>query len=326
MTGSAVSRDRLDKPIRGILLLVGGIAVFSLQDVIIRLLSGDYPVHEIVFFRSLVAIVTAMLFVWFDGGFASLRTGRLLLHLARGLVGFVSYTCYYMAIAAIPLADAVAITFSAPLFVTSLSPIFLREPVGPHRWGAVAVGFGGVIVIIRPGVGIVDPAAGLALVAALCYAIMILMTRRLGGSERASTMSFFTTTAFLALSIATGLGLGHGAFHIEGHASVDFLLRAWTVPDHGDLALMGTCGVIFGVGLYLLSRAYSVTEVSAITPFEYTAILWAAGWGYFIWQELPDNFALVGMVLVIGSGLYVVHREVVRGRKTVSRQTLRPRA
>lgn len=326
MTGSAASVDRADAPLKAIFLLVVGTAIFSVQDVIIRLLSGDYAAHEIVFIRSISALLLVVPFALLTSGAQVLKTQRLGLQVMRASAGFLAYTFYYMSLSAMPLADAVAITFSAPLVVTMLSPLVLKESVGFHRWAAVMAGFGGVIVMIRPGMGSVDPVAFLALAAAFCYAAMILMTRRLGASERPTSMLFYTTVSFLCFSIVIGAVLGDGGFDNASHAAASFLLRAWTWPAGIDLAMMAACGLTFSVGIYCLSSAYSMAPPGTVTPFEYTAILWAVIWGFMIWREVPDSLTLLGMIIVVASGLYVVHREAVRGRKTVVGRTLRPRA
>jgi len=326
MAEAAISPARADAPIKGILILIAGTAIFSVQDVLIRLLSGGYAAHEIVFVRCFFALLLVVPFALFTGGAARFKTNRLRLHVTRSFAGFLAYTFYYMAIAAIPLADAVAITFSAPLIVTALSTVFLGESVGKHRWMAVIVGFAGVILMIRPGVGSFDPAALLALVAALCYGAMILMTRRLGGSEHPTSMLIFTTLSFLVFSTVIGLVIGDGAYNNDSHASAAFLLRAWTWPETADLAKMAACGLIFSVGVYCLSTAYSIAPPGTVTPFEYTAIIWAVVWGYAIWDEAPDAMTLAGMAVVVASGLYVVHRENVRNRTVVGDHAMRPRA
>lgn len=243
----------------------------------------------------------------------------------RGVAGFTSYTAYYMAIASLPLAKVVTLNYTSPLFVTALSVPILGEVVGARRWAAVLAGFLGVVVIMRPDAEEIDPAVLLALLSALSYALMVLITRIVGRSNSGSGLSVYSMLVFIALSGLIGLVLGDGSFDSEGHASAQFLLRAWVMPGARDLALMVVCGVIAGVGFYCLTQAYRVASPSAIAPFEYSALPWAVLWGYLFWVELPSGATWAGLALIVGSGLYIVHREAVRGRRMVSGRPLRPR-
>lgn len=322
---AVVAPPGFDQPFKAIAILCLGIALFSTQDVAIKWLSEGYPVHQIVFVRSIVGLVPILLIAQFDGGLASLRPRRPWLHLFRALLAFASYTTYYLALAALELADAVALFFSTPLFVTLLSVLLLKEAVGLRRWFAVVAGFLGVLVMMRPGSAVFEPAALFALAAALTYALSIPITRRLGASVNAASMAFSMSLTYLAASVLIGLLWGDGSAAGSSHPSMEFLFRAWRVPSGPDLAIMVYCGVIAGCGFYCLSQAYRLGPSSVVAPFEYSALPWAVVWGFLVWGDLPDGPGLVGILLVVGSGLYVLHREAVLGRKTVTGRPMRPR-
>lgn len=325
MEVATVSGDRLDASLKGILFLVAGIAIVSVQDVVIRFLSGGYSVFEIMLVRSVVAVIVVLPLIRLEGGLETLKTRRPFMHAARGLFACFAYTFYYMAIAAMPLADVVAITFSAPLIVTALSVPILKEPVGWHRWTGVGLGFVGVVVMLRPGRGVFDPAAVLALLAALTYAGNILITRQLGRTDSSSSMTFYTCGVYILFAGIAGLALGDGRFAGDGHASLDFLFRAWTIPAIDDLGLMAVTGLTFGAGFYCLTQAYRMGQPSLVAPFEYTAILLAVIWGFAFWRELPDALAYLGIALIVGGGIYVLRRESIGGRRLMRGRTLRPR-
>src|SRR5262245_37418464 len=179
----------LDLPFRGIACVVGGVTVFSVQDVVIKILSARYPVFEIVCVRSLVALLPLIGFA-LPGGLVGLRMRKPALHLIRGVFMFASYGCYYLALAALSLAETVSLTYSAPLFMTALSMPLLGEAVGVRRWCAVLVGFAGVLVIAEPEGASASLAAALAVGAAGTYAIAALLTRRLGTTDSAEAMAF----------------------------------------------------------------------------------------------------------------------------------------
>lgn len=324
---AAAAPGSADAPLKGILLLVFAASLLGFQDVVIRWLSGDYPVHQIVFVRSWIAIVPILFILGRDGGLPRLRTRRWPWHLLRGACAFGAYTSYYLAIAALPLAEAVAITFSAPLVVTALSAPVLGERVGARRWLGVVIGFAGVVVMLRPGLGAFEPAALLALAAAFFYAFTVIIGRRMGPSESSAAMAFYGVVVYFAASSLMGLVFGDGRFDTDSHshASLGFLLRAWAVPTWHDFGLMALCGAIWGVTYYCIAQAYRITQASLVAPFEYVAMPWAAFYGWVFWSEVPDGLAFAGIALIVGGGLYVLQREHASRRRTVGGRPLRPR-
>ena len=295
--------------------ILGATTFFTIQDATIKWLSGDYPLHEIVLIRAIVATLIMLVVIQFEGGFRILRTTRPGLHLARGLLLVIANSCYFAALAVMPLADAMAVFFVAPLFITAMSKIFLGEQIGPRRWSAVVVGLIGVMVMLRPGTDSLRPVVFLPIVAALSYAGMQMITRRLGVTDRASAMAFFVHVIFIGASTIMWLAAGDGHLATSDNASVQFLLRAWVVPDGRDSAVLIVVGIMSAVAAYLMTQAYRVAEAAVIAPFEYTASPFALLWGFIVFGDLPDSQALLGMGLIIGSGLFVFYRETVVRRR-----------
>jgi S-adenosylmethionine uptake transporter len=313
---------RSSAQVQGVLCIVLGMVVLSLQDSLIKWMSGDYPLHQIVFSRSCIAILVTAYIARLEGGLALLRTRRLALHLARGLLLVAANICYFLALAAMPLAEAAAIFFVAPLFITLLSVPFLGERVGPWRWAAVFAGMAGVVVMLRPGDGLLEIAALLPIGAALTYAVMQMITRRLGVTDRASALTFYVHSCFIVVSAAFGLIAGDGRFAGNGHPSLEFLLRAWTWPTGFDAFLMLLCGLLIGIAGYLLSQAYRIAEANLLAPFEYTALPFAVLWGVLWWGDWPDATALLGIALIAGSGLFVFYRETLHGHLVAARRPM----
>lgn len=302
----------------GILCAVGAWFTFSLNDVGIKLLSGDYALHQIVLVRSAVALMlTLIVIVPLEGGYHLLKTKNLKIHILRGLSVVVANMAFFTSLAAISLPEASAIFFVAPLFITALSVFFLGEQVGPKRWAAVAVGLLGVVIMLRPGTDAFKVAALLPLGAAAAYAILQTLTRKIGFSEKASTMSFYIQLVFVVVCIAFGLVVGDGRYAGGDSVALNFLLRAWVWPPQSDFAIMVGLGIASGIGGYLVSQAYRVCEAATIAPFEYLALLLAIFWGVTIWGEWPDLYAWLGIALILFSGLYVFWREVVLDKKLV---------
>ncbi len=292
---------------QGILALVAGIAVFSVQDLILKQLSGDYPLHQAMVLRSLVALPFHLAIVWwFDGRLSTILTPGWPKMLARGLLGFLAYTAYYLGLATLPMAETVALYFTAPLFITLAAALFLGERVSLTSALAVAAGFAGVLLIVKPGSEGFDAAALLPILGAFGYALYMVAARPLGRMESGAAMAFWGNFCFLLCALTLSAVYGTG-FHADAsHPSLAFLTRGWVMPGPTDLGLMAICGVIAAVGLTLLTQAYRVAPSSTVAPFEYSFMFWAVLWGWLAWGEFPDAIGWMGIAVIIGAGLVVI--------------------
>lgn len=313
MTSLALLPLRHDSA-RGIACLVAGIAVFSMQDLILKLLSGGYPLHEAMVLRSLTALPFLLILVHRDGGLGGLLSPRWPWLCLRGAIMFSAYTCYYLALAALPMATTAALYFAAPLFITVLSIVILGETVRPLRWLAVCLGFVGVIVMVRPGSALFDWAALLAVISGMTYGLSMVAARKLGAEHSASVMAFYVNGVFLLAACGLALVFGSGHFTDEAHKSLGFLMRGWSVPTRFDLFLMMACGPIAAVGLTLLTQAYRIAEANTIAPFEYTALVWSVIYGWTFWRDWPDTTGWIGIAIIVAAGLMVLYSEGTRSR------------
>jgi len=299
----AASAGRPNERLKGILFLCAGAFIFTFQDVIIKLVSDRYPLPEVLAIRCLIAVPLLLLIVRFDGGFAALRSRRWGLLLLRALMLLVCYSCYYLAIAAIPLAEAVPLYYTAPLFIVMLSGPLLGERVGLSRWVAVLVGFTGIIIADSRGI---SSAVVLAVGSAAFYGLAQVMARRLGATERASVMTLFQNLVFLLAAVAMGLVTGDGSYAEGGDASAQFLLRPWTLPTAFDFAIIAATGFIAALGSFCLTHAYRIAEANVVAPFEFTSILWAVIAGLVVWHDVPDAPKIIGALLIVVAGVYVL--------------------
>jgi drug/metabolite transporter (DMT)-like permease len=294
----------------GATILVFGLFLFSIQDVIIKYFSGDFSVLQIVYTRGIFAMILLLVLFYFMREQIPLISKRPLLMLCRGLFGFSSYTCYYLAVAAMPLAEVVTITFTMPLIVTAMSALILREKVGIRRWGAVVVGFAGILIILSPQGEFNPLAVGFAFLAAITYATQTIFTRFLGSHDHPLTIAFNAIFVFTCASGILSLLMHIGLLTVaSSHPSLAFFGRDWIMPGGQDLLLMLAIGVIAAVGFYCLSQAYCVSEASAIAPFEFTYILWAVFFGYLLWDEMPAATTYIGILVLVSSSLYIWYRE-----------------
>jgi drug/metabolite transporter (DMT)-like permease len=294
----------------GALCAAVAVIFFSINDVAIKFLSGGYALHQVVLIRSVIGLVIILAVIApLTNGWAIARTKRLRMHILRGLCVVFANMTFFLGLAAMPLADAVAIFFISPLVITVFSVIFLGETVGPRRWAAIAIGLVGVLIMMRPGTAAFQIASFLPLAAAFGYASVHVIARRIGGTESAATMAFYIQLMFIAVSVVIGLAVGDGKFGDQTDASLLFLLRAWSWPAVADYPVFLVIGVGVAAGGYLISQAYRVAEVSYVAPFEYLALPMSVAWGMLLFNEFPDGWDYVGMTLILGAGLFTVLRQ-----------------
>lgn len=303
------------RPFQNTAFLAAGAAAlsvtfFSFNDMAIKFLSGGYALHEVVLIRSVVALLFVLGVVApLSGGLRIMHTQRLPLHLLRGLFVVVSNMLFFLGLAALPLADAVALFFICPVVVTVFSVIFLRETVGRHRWGATLLGLCGVIVMMRPGTDSFQVASLLPLGSAVAYAGMHMLTRKIGQTEGAATLSFYIQLTFVLVSLAMGLAVGGGQLAEGAGPSLSFLFRAWVWPDPGDYVLLVAIGLASSIGGYFIGVAYRMADAAFVAPFEYLSLVLAVVWGLTIFGEWPDLASFVGIAMILTSGLYTIWRE-----------------
>ena len=302
----------------GIICIILAQLFFTTQDMAIKFISGDYALHQVMLTRSIVAMLfTLLVFVPFDGGFKYLHTERLGLHLLRGFGVVIANLCFFTALITMPLVEVTTIFFIAPLLITTLSEFLIGEKVGLRSWIAVLVGLLGVIIMLRPGSGFFNPASILPLVAALAYALVQIMTRKIGKNEKASTMAFYIQLNFVAVSGLMGLIFGDGHLADPSQPTLNYLFRPWTVPSWGDGMIIIGIGLINGLAAYFISQAYRISKAGIVAPFEYVALPCSIFWSITVFGDWPDTVSWLGIVLIAGAGLFIAYSETVQGRKNV---------
>ncbi len=289
MNASAYS---IDRPALGIVLMLTGIAAFSVMDATIKWLTDDYSVTQIVALRSWFGLPLLSLFALYGGGVKSLATRRPEIHIGRYLLVLALSFSFFWALSQMKLVDAIAITFAAPIFITALSVPLLKEAVGWHRWVAIGAGFCGVLVMLRPGMGVFQWAALVVLGSVVVYALLMITTR-----------AFKATESTAALMLYPQLGMS-----LTGIVLAPFF---WITPSLADLGLFALAGMFGSVGVMCVTHAFRLGPAAVISPFEYSALIWASLLGYFLWGELPDTITLLGAGIVTASGLYIIYRETI---------------
>jgi drug/metabolite transporter (DMT)-like permease len=295
--------------VKGVSFLVLALLIFSLQNIAVKWIGGDYSVLEIVTFRSFIALPCTLLFFRYEGKRGLPTTQRYKLEYVRGFFLFLSYTTHFMGLAALPLADVESIRYSGPLMITFLSVVILGEKVGPRRWLALIVGFMGVLFIVKPGSTTFNMGSIFILISVLFYALNVMLTRKLQTTDSSATMAYYSSLVYLvAAFVLAPLAIVVGEIP-DAHPSIAFLFRAWTMPTLLDWVIMSGLGLVWAGGMYCMARAYSLAQASVVAPFEYASLPINVMWGFVIWQEIPTLMTVAGAFLTLSSGMYILYRE-----------------
>lgn len=294
MSTPIAAGTRADDKAAGIAYMVLAIASLSFMDALGKRVAAGYSVFEMLAIRSTVALVLLALILSLAGRLGTLRTRQLGGHALRSLCALVAFVCFYTALRYLPLADAVAIAFGSPFLVTALGRFALQEPVQLRQWVAIAVGFLGMLLIVRPGASGVQPAALLVLLAGLAYASMMVLTRWMTRPERPHESS----TAFVF-------------YMLLGQAAAGWVVAAgrWRTPDGPAFAEMAAMGVLGILGNYGLAQAFRKAPVAVVAPFEYTGLIWAVALGALLFGQFPPPSFWAGAAVIVAAGLYTARSE-----------------
>lgn len=290
---------------RGALLMLAATALFTVMSAVIKGVSDSIHFIEIMFFRSAFALPVMVVIAARGRNWGLLRTKRFPGHVLRAFTGTMAQGCSFFALTVLPLAEQTALTYTTPLFVTMLSIPFLGERVGIHRWSAVLLGFVGIMVIAL-GEGafqggalperIVAIGMAVAVSQGVWSAMTTLLVRSLSATESSATIVLWQSLLMTTFTLAA-------------------LPFVWTTPNLFELLLLVLIGLVGGVAQVMLTEAYASAQVSALGPYSYTSILWSVAIGWVVFADAPGWSTLAGSALIVVSGLYILHRELVRARQ-----------
>lgn len=270
--------------------------LYSGFDVLTKWLVVDFSPFQILFFRGAFAFLPWL--AWAareDQPRRVMVTTQPALQILRGVLGFAAVTCFALAFRSLPLAIAVAIAYSSPLYTTALARPLLGESVGATRWWVVALGFVGVLIVAQPGTGLMRAGTAWAIGGAVLYALASLTARRVGTVDRAPTTMFYSMLVYTILGAAT-------------------LPLVWRQPELAQWAGLADIGIIGGIAQFFLLQAYRLAPASTVSPIEYTILAWSVIWGLLIWNELPDLPSMLGMLVIAAAGLALARHEQRQSR------------
>lgn len=278
----------------GIGLMMLAMLLFIVMDAVAKwLVSSDMSAIQVIAVRSWLMIVMILVILGLRGELSELATRHPGRHLLRGFIGFFAPFAFFTALKSLPLADATVVFFSSTFVLTALSALILKERVGVHRWSAVVIGFVGVLIAMNPRGGGNFSAYLLVLCATVCYSLLFIFGKQLTRQDSVISLVF-------SMQIGTGL------------LATAMLPWVWVPISQEVFWQLLLMAVIALVAHFVFTAAFARAEVSALAPFEYTALVWATILGYVIWREIPSAEVWTGAVIIIGCGLYVIHRESLR--------------
>lgn len=300
---SDTSSRQSDAPLLGIGAMLISIVLFSAMDSMVKWLGGNYPTHQIMFFRCSVAMIPVLVIVYMRGGVRLLKIREPALLSLRCLLGITAMGFAFYAFSLMPLADGIAILHTTPLFMTVLSIVVLKERVGLHRWTAVIAGFAGMLIIIRPGYNMFESGSFYMFIAAFCISCTTILIRHLSiRSDPVNITFYFTMTGVFISAISVGF-LG------------------WQAPVGLDWLFFIGIGLLGGMAQYLMTVSYRHAQISSVAPLKYLSIGFGGVIAYSVWDELPDFQSFIGISIIVVTGLYTLQRELYhRGKRNYAFQ------
>lgn len=298
-----MTESPVERPLRIFMAACLAITFFAVMNMLVKIVTETQSVPQALFFRNLIGLVPVLFLIGRTGNWNLVKTTRHGGHFLRSFVGCASMSCFFLSFALLPLADATAIHFAAPLILTALSVPLLKERVGPHRWAAVVVGLGAVLFMLAPAGDGNMTGAFVALSAAVLSAFAMIAIRRLGSTEHALTIVFYFT---VYSTLFTGIAM----------------LFAWEPIGSRALLLMAGIGLTGGIGQIFLTYAYAHAPAAYVSPFNYLAIVFAAAFDILFWGVIPGWPIMAGSFVVIATGLYIVFREARKKRPLPVRTSL----
>jgi drug/metabolite transporter (DMT)-like permease len=275
---------------KAILLMCLGVLMLVLNDTSAKWLVDRYDPFQMTFIRSVITLPMITVVILMKDGLKGMGTKRFGPHALRGLFIMAATFCFFNALKALSLADATALFFAAPMFITALSVPLLGDKVGPRRWSAVIAGFIGVIIIVRPSAETFQPGSLFAVATALVYAFIMISSRWLHSGDNMRTVVFY-------MSLLPAI---YASFVLFGE---------WPVITGSDFAVFVAMAIFWSVGVAIVSEAFRSAPAAVVAPFDYTALIWASVIGWLIWGTIPDMTTYLGAVIIAASGIYILFRQ-----------------
>ena len=308
---------------RGIILILIAMMVFSVQDGIMKHIYSFVSLYEVYLIRTLVSFVLILFFLKITKKPIVFKTQYPLLTFCRVMLFFFGFSSFYISLSVLPLGFATALFFVTPFLITIFAHFFLKEEIGIRRWSAVVVGFIGVYITLNPDFNNFNYLSLLPILCAFCYSLSMIIIKKTSEKDSVYTQTFTFYFGAIIFSTIFYFLIGDGQYNTSDHPASQFIFREWFVDLESSILFMATTGLTATVAFLLLFTAYSIASPAVVSPFEYSILLWSPliGWIYF--NEIPSLNTVIGILIIVSSGIYIFMREKAQEQLIATEKPLR---
>ena len=308
---------------KGIIFILLGMFVFSIQDSIMKYIYSFVSLYEIYLIRTLVSFVIILLFLKITKKPIIFKTQYPLFTFCRVILFFFGFSSFYISLTVLPLITATALFFVTPFLITIFAKFFLKEQIGPRRWSAVIIGFVGVYVILNPDFSNFDYMSLTPILCAFCYSLSMIIIKITSEKDSVYTQTFTFYLGAIIISVIFYFTFGDGQYNTIDHPASQFIFREWFSNLENSMLLMIVTGFTASVAFLLLFSAYRIASPAVISPFEYSILVWSSLSGWFFFNEIPDLKTIIGIILIVCGGIYIFIREKAQDQSIVTEKPLR---
>jgi len=308
---------------KGIILILLAMMVFSVQDGIMKHIFSFVSLYEVYLIRTVTSFVLILLFLKLTNKKIIFKTQYPLLTFCRVILFFFGFSSFYISLTILPLGFATALFFVTPFLITIFANLFLKEKIGIRRWSAVIIGFVGVYITLNPDFSNFDYLSLLPIFCAFCYSLSMIIIKKTSDKDSVYTQTFTFYFGAIIFSIVFYFIIGDGQFNTSEHPASQFIFREWFVDLKSSILFMITTGLTATIAFLFLFTAYSIASPSIVSPFEYSILIWSPliGWIYF--NEVPSLNTIIGILIIVSSGIYIFMREKARDQSIATEKPLR---
>ena len=308
---------------KGIVFILIAMMVFSVQDGIMKHIYNFVSLYEIYLIRTIVSFVLILLFLIITKKPIVFKSQYPLLTFTRVILFFFGFSSFYVSLTVLPLGTATALFFVTPFLITIFAHFFLKEEIGLRRWSAVVVGFIGVYVTLNPDFSNFNYLSLLPILCAFCYSLSMIIIKKTSDKDSVYTQTFTFYIGAIIISIIFYFIIGDGQYNVSDHPASQFIFREWFVDFNSNILLMTATGVTATLAFLFLFKAYSIASPAVVSPFEYSILFWSplVGWLYF--EEIPSLNTVIGILIIVSSGVYIFIREKVQNQSIATEKPLR---
>ena len=308
---------------KGIILILLAMMVFSVQDGIMKHIYNFVSLYEVYLIRTVVSFTLILIFLILTKKPIVFKSQYPILTLFRVILFFFGFSSFYISLTVLPLGTATALFFVTPFLITIFAYFFLKEEIGPRRWSAITVGFVGVYITLNPDFSNFNYLSLLPILCAFCYSLSMIIIKKTSDKDSVYTQTFTFYIGAIIFSIIFYFVMGDGKFNTTEHPAAQFIFREWFIDIKNSILFMVATGVTATLAFLLLFSAYSIASPAVVSPFEYSILLWSPliGWIYF--NEVPTLNTVIGILIIVSSGIYIFLREKAQEQSIVTDKPLR---